>query len=103
MRRAALAVRRAALAKARLQRARQIQDAKWYEQQIRRYKRMMPGYQRGMEALEEGRNKLSVDFRELREHWAEEARIEAIAPRPQAVFQWTDRGAKPIPRYTLQV
>ena len=56
-----------------------------------------------MEVLEECRKKLAVDFRELRQHWAEEARIEAIAPRPQAVFQWTDRDAKPIPKYTLQV
>ena len=98
-----LKVRHAALASARQKRAMQIQDAMWCEKQIRNYKRMMPGYQRGMEALEEGRKNLAADFRELRQHWAEEARIEAIAPRPQAVFEWTDGDAKPIPKYTLQV
>ena len=98
-----LKVRRAALADARQKRAKHRQDARWCEKQTRNSKRMMPGYKLGMEALEEDRKQLSLVFQELRQHWAEIARLEAIAPSPPMRWIWVDRDAKPIPRYTLQV
>ena len=98
-----LKVRRAGLADTRQKRAKNRQDARWYEKQIRNSTRMMPVYKLGMEALEEDRKKLSLVFQELREHWAEVARLRAAAPSPPMRWVWVHRPGRPISRYTMQV